>query len=69
MTRSKTEPTPSDQADRPRGQSLADLAAERAPGPRAPDEDLRARQEQILDEAIEETFPASDPIAPKRITR
>ncbi len=27
------------------------------------------RQEALLDEAIEETFPASDPIAPKRITR
>ena len=26
------------------------------------------RQEALLDEAIEETFPASDPISPKRIT-
>ena len=27
------------------------------------------RQEALLDEAIEETFPASDPISPKRITK
>jgi hypothetical protein len=27
-----------------------------------------ARQEELIDEAVEETFPASDPIAPKRIT-
>jgi hypothetical protein len=26
------------------------------------------RQEDLVDEAIEETFPASDPISPKRIT-
>ncbi|ACL60879.1 hypothetical protein [Methylobacterium nodulans] len=51
------------------GQCLADRAAESAPGPRRPGEDLKARQEQLLDEAVEETFPASDPIAPKRITR
>jgi hypothetical protein len=51
------------------GQFNADLAADAAPGTRSPGEDLRQRQEQLLDEAIEETFPASDPIAPKRITR
>ena len=51
------------------GQSLADLAARSAPGDRMPGEDLVARQEALLDEAIEETFPASDPIAPKRITK
>jgi hypothetical protein len=34
-----------------------------------PGEDLKERQEQLLDEAIEETFPASDPISPKRITK
>jgi hypothetical protein len=27
------------------------------------------RQEKLADEAVEETFPASDPIAPKRITK
>ncbi|MFC3080017.1 hypothetical protein ACFODL_18095 [Phenylobacterium terrae] len=50
------------------GQHNADKAAESAPGPCAEDADLRARQEELLDEAVEETFPASDPIAPKRIT-
>lgn len=46
-----------------------DRAADAAPGPRVPDEDLEKRQDQLLDEAVEETFPASDPIAPKHITR
>ena len=27
-----------------------------------------SRQEALVDEAVEETFPASDPIAPKHIT-
>lgn len=52
-----------------RGQPLADLAASSAPGNRVPGEDLNKRQDQLLDEAIEETFPASDPISPKRITK
>lgn len=52
-----------------RGQPLADLAAASAPGTRIPGEDLNKRQDQLLDEAIEETFPASDPISPKRITK
>lgn len=26
------------------------------------------RQEELIDEAVEETFPASDPATPKRIT-
>lgn len=39
------------------------------PRGRVRNEDPRAHQEQLLDEAIEETFPASDPIAPARITR
>lgn len=30
--------------------------------------DAEDRQEALLDEAIEETFPGSDPIAPKHIT-
>ncbi|NNM72378.1 hypothetical protein HJG44_08225 [Enterovirga sp. DB1703] len=51
------------------GQALADLAAADAPGDRKPGEDLRERQDKLLDEAVEETFPASDPIAPTRITR
>ena len=41
----------------------ADDAAGTAPGDLAPDENLRERQERLLDEAVEETFPASDPIA------
>jgi hypothetical protein len=46
-----------------------DRAADAAPGPRIPNEDLEKRQDQLLDEAVEETFPASDPITPKRITK
>lgn len=49
------------------GHVNADLAAERAPGDRRPGEDLAERQEQLLDEGIEETYPASDPVAVKRI--
>ena len=30
--------------------------------------DPKARQESLIDEAIDETFPASDPISPKHIT-
>jgi uncharacterized membrane protein len=51
------------------GQIDPDLAAEDAPGDRVPGEDLTQRQEKLIDEAVEETYPASDPIAPKRITR
>jgi hypothetical protein len=40
-----------------------------APGDRAAGEDLKQRQEQLVDQAVEETFPASDPISPKRITK
>jgi hypothetical protein len=46
----------------------ADKAAESAPGERKPGEDLDQRQEDLVDEAVEETFPASDPISPKHIT-
>jgi hypothetical protein len=49
-------------------QSKADKAAESAPGERQPGEDLDQRQEDLVDEAVEETFPASDPISPKHIT-
>jgi hypothetical protein len=49
-------------------QEYADRAAESAPGHREDDADLEKRQDQLLDEAVEETFPASDPISPKRIT-
>lgn len=59
---------PVDEAGRP-VRPDADLAAASAPGACKPGEDLRERQDRLLDEAVEETFPASDPIAPKRITR
>jgi hypothetical protein len=66
MTRDAHEPpAPIERASG--GQANADLAAETAPGDLKPGEDLRRRQERLLDEAVEETFPASDPIAPKKI--
>jgi len=51
------------------GQTDPSRAAAAAPGDRVPGEDLKQRQEQLVDQAIEETFPASDPISPKRITK
>ena len=47
--------------------SAAD-AAEDAPADRTPGEDLKKRQETLIDEAVEETFPASDPISPKHVS-
>jgi len=43
------------------------------PAARVEDEDMDSlnpddRQDVLVDEAVEETFPASDPISPKRIT-
>ncbi len=32
------------------------------------DRDLEARQEDLIDEGVAETFPASDPVSVKRIT-
>lgn len=46
----------------------ADDAASAAPGDIGPGCDAKARQEQLLDEGIEETFPASDSVSVKRIT-
>jgi hypothetical protein len=46
-----------------------DRAAASAPGDRVPGEDLKQRQDQLVDQAVEETFPASDPISPKHITK
>lgn len=51
------------------GRPGPDRGTRSASGERRGGEELHARQERLLDEAIEETFPASDPIAPKRITR
>lgn len=64
--RDKDRPAPIERASG--GQHNADKAAEAAPGECAADADLDKRQDQLLDEAVEETFPASDPISPKRIT-
>jgi hypothetical protein len=45
----------------------ADDAAATAPGERAPGADLVKRQEALVDEGVEETFPASDPTSVFRI--
>ena len=39
-------------------------SARDAPDEATPGEDKARRQEQLIDEAVEETFPASDPISP-----
>ncbi len=62
----KDRPAPIEKASG--GQANADQAAASAPGDRMPGADLEKRQEKLVDEAVEETFPASDPISPKRIT-
>lgn len=36
--------------------------------PATPTDPVQRRQDELLDEAVEETFPASDPISPKQIT-
>jgi hypothetical protein len=56
-------------SDRPANHIDADRAADDAPTNRVPGEDLKERQERLLDEAVEESFPASDPISPSRITK
>jgi hypothetical protein len=76
MTRTPEKPDKSGSADpanhrieRPGGgQSSADKTAGTTPENRKSREDLRQRREKDLDEAIEDTFPASDPISPKQIT-
>lgn len=50
------------------GQANADKAAETAPGDRRDGEDMKERQERLIDEGVEETFPASDPVSVKKIT-
>ncbi|HEY0314455.1 MAG TPA: hypothetical protein VGC56_18425 [Allosphingosinicella sp.] len=46
------------------GAARADDAAADAPGDSKLGEDQRKRREKLIDEALEETFPASDPISP-----
>jgi hypothetical protein len=50
-------------------ETKANQAASAAPGQCSPDENLEERQDKLLDQAVEETFPGSDPISPKRITK
>ena len=65
-----TNPThPDPNEERCPGQIDASRAADSAPGNRQPGENLDHRQDKLVDEAVEETFPASDPISPKRITK
>ena len=46
----------------------ADMAAERVHKNDLDELDAEARQDALLDEGVEETFPASDPVSVKRIT-
>ncbi|WP_269153005.1 hemerythrin domain-containing protein [Methylobacterium crusticola] len=62
-------PRPLERDDRDPERGRADLAAASAPGNRVPGEDLKERQDKLLDQALEETFPSSDPISPKQITK
>jgi hypothetical protein len=55
---------PRREQERNPGQIDPDLAAEDAPGDRVPGADLNQRQEKLIDDAVEEILPASDPIAP-----
>ncbi|WP_336491685.1 DUF2934 domain-containing protein [Methylobacterium nigriterrae] len=50
-------------------ETKANEAAGAAPDQHVPGEDLDERQDKLLDQAVEETFPGSDPISPKRITK
>jgi hypothetical protein len=50
-------------------ETKANQAADAAPAQHVPGENLNERQDKLLDQAIEETFPGSDPISPKRITK
>ena len=38
------------------------------PAPSKPRSGTAKKQDELLDQAVEETFPASDPISPKKIT-
>jgi hypothetical protein len=54
----------------PRQHSSKEAAVKGGPEDRAlsREQEVRARQERLLDEGIEETFPASDPVAIVRLT-
>lgn len=69
MDKDRDEGLPPDRdVSRPTAAIDADLAADAAPGEFKPGEDLKARQDRLLDEALEESFPGSDPISPSQIT-
>jgi len=46
----------------------ADMAVDRVEDTDMDKLGIEDRQDVLVDEAVEETFPASDPISPKRIT-
>ena len=65
------EETPTDRVLTKGGEAPdADKAADRldSPPPGGFKADSKARKSDLLDEALEETFPASDPVAAKHIT-
>jgi hypothetical protein len=49
------------------GVATADEPAASAPGDLKAGDNLRKRQEALLDEAVQETFPASDPVSVARV--
>lgn len=50
-------------------ESRTNEAAAAAPDQHVPGENLDHRQDKLLDQALEETFPNNDPISPKQITK
>ena len=59
MTPQDTQPVPHEDDD----EAAGDLTPEDADR-----EEKRRRHDELLDEGVEETFPASDPVAVKHIT-
>jgi hypothetical protein len=52
-------------------QDLAEVFDEerpKGPGPDDVPDEIHPHQDELLDEGVEETFPASDPVSVKRIT-
>ena len=56
-----------DKAETNAQQAAAATRDEASTAVKAPQPDLRARQEALLDEGVQETFPASDPVAVMRL--
>jgi len=57
-----------DQVTRPGGEDVQAMGHKKGEKPRPKTKAASAHQEDLLDEGIEETFPASDPVSVKRIT-